>query len=87
MASPVITKPILMHDGWHAAIIILRTPALDDLEAQLESKTAGDIPVRHDQIAGPAVSGFVPMRGKATALDALAAFVMSKGFIRYEAQP
>lgn len=84
MASPVITKPILLHDGWHAAVIILRSGELDQLQAQLNS-TAGQTPVSSAQIMGPAVRGFVPMRGKENALDALGAFLSAKGFARYGA--
>lgn len=83
MASPVITKPIFLRDRWHSAIILLHPPHIADLELVLKS-SAGQTAITHAQVAGPAVSGFVPMRGKENALDALSAFIQTKGFTRYE---
>jgi hypothetical protein len=84
MTSPVITKALRLRDGWHAALIILRTPEIDGLEAQLVEKSSGKTTqIAAGQIAGPAVSGFKPMAGEENALDALVSFLEREGFTRY----
>ena len=86
MASSVIAKPLLLKDGWHAAVIILHPPA--NLEAVLQKKQKGKkpvtiTPVPHNQIAGPDVSGFAPMLHQENALDALVAYLHKHSFHRH----
>ena len=80
MASPVITRPIRIEGRWYPALIIVRTPQLDGLTATL--KPTGTA-IAHDQIVNPAFGVNPPMNGKASALDALVQYAVSKGFTRF----
>jgi len=81
MASPVITRPLWLNGKWHPAFIILASPELNTLRVRLvgERSMAGggtvsrDIP--HRQVADPSLGIITPMRGKASALEALMEFL------------
>jgi len=81
MASPVITRPLWINGKWHPAFIFLAFPALDTLQVRLVGErslasgeaVARDIP--HRQIVDPSLGILKPMRGKASAIEALMEFL------------
>lgn len=82
MASPVLTRPILINDMWHAGIIIFRFPHLQGLEAELKHGKHGRLlrRVSANEIQGPALGSVSPLRGQTNALEALAAFAIDQQF-------
>jgi CRISPR type III-B/RAMP module RAMP protein Cmr1 len=87
MASPIITRPLLIGGKWHPAFIVLATPELESLQVGLvgQKSMAGGNPVSqnvpHQQIVHPSLGAITPMRGKASAIDALIEFLTkSSGF-------
>jgi len=88
MSSPVITRPVLLNGVWQPAVILLRTPVLANLEAQL---MRGKTPVSGGQISTPQIRDnclktLKVMHGTADALDALEAF-LEKEFTRLPGEP
>ena len=88
MASPVITRPLSMQGQWYPSVLILRALHLRSLESYLivngvdsQGMTeAKDRLVPSSQIVNPAFAAVRPMLGKDNALDALEAYMKTKGF-------
>jgi len=86
MSSPVITRP-LWHEGkWRPGVIILEQKIPKDLRLKLTGKRAqpnGD-DLSHDlsleRVVNPSQAVLQPMRGHASALDALRDFLEANGF-------
>jgi CRISPR-associated protein Cmr1 len=86
MSSPVITRPIWLNGGWRPGIIILHQQLPNDLRVRLTGRRARSdgtdlsVDLAFDRIVGPALGKLRPMRGKASALDALYVYLNEKGF-------
>jgi CRISPR-associated protein Cmr1 len=88
MGSPVITRPLFVKGRWHAAVMILRGPHLQGLEAYVKVKgvdaaggtEAKEACIPNDRIVNAAFASLRPMRGKNDALDALESYIQSKDF-------
>lgn len=86
MSSPVITRPIWLGGKWRPGIVILHQQLPNDLRARLTGRRARsdgtdlsfDLPF--DRIVGSALGRLRPMRGKASALDALHDLLKANGF-------
>lgn len=77
MASPVITRPIFIHDAWQPGIIILRTDVLDTLEAQVmqNRKPVAQGQIKNEQIRGSSLEKLSVMHGKSDALSAFEVYL------------
>jgi hypothetical protein len=81
LASPVITRPLWMNGKWHPAFIFLESPELNALRARLigeRSMAGGGAVARdiaHTNIADPSLAILKPMRGQASAIEALTEFL------------
>jgi hypothetical protein len=86
MYSPVITRPIWLDGKWHPGIIILHQQLANDLRLRLFGRGARSdgtelsFDLSSDRIVGPALGQLRPMRGKASALDALRDYLTNNGF-------
>jgi CRISPR-associated protein Cmr1 len=84
MASPIITKAIRVGDGWRAAFLFLPHKHLSSLEACFEGVSAEgqkiSVPISHERIMGADMENVVPMQGKCSAVEGLAAFLLRNGF-------
>lgn len=86
MSSPVITRPIWLCGNWHPGIIILHPQLSNDLRVRLTGRRARSdgtdlsFDLSFDRIVGPALGKLRPMRGKASALDALCDYLANNGF-------
>jgi CRISPR-associated protein Cmr1 len=76
MASPVITRPLWLGGKWHPAIVILDGPLPHGFKLRVEGKNAavgGNL--SHDlssnQVVDPRLGRLAPMRGQASAINAL----------------
>jgi len=86
MSSPVITRP-LWHDGkWCPGVIILKQHIPNGLRVRLTGRRARangsdlscDMSPQH--VVNPSLGALAPMRGHASALDALCEFLTTNGF-------
>lgn len=86
MSSPVITRPIWLDGKWHPGIVILHRPLPNVLRLRLIGKHARNdgtdlsFDLSSDRIAEPALGQLRPMRGKASALEALCDYLTNNGF-------
>lgn len=86
MSSPVITRPIWLGSKWHPGIIILHQQLSNDLRVRLTGRRARSdgtdlsFDLSFDRIVGPALGELRPMRGKASALEALWDYLTNNGF-------
>ena len=86
MSSPVITRPIWLGGQWHPGIIILHQQRPNDLRVRLTGRRARSdgtdlsVDLPSDCIVGPALGKLRPMRGKASALDALRDYLTNSSF-------
>ncbi len=77
MASPVITRAVRINGNWLPTILVFDAPHLDTLQARVvgeKSMAGGGVVsqnISHNQISDPSLGRIVPMRGKASALEAL----------------
>ncbi|HTW51370.1 MAG TPA: type III-B CRISPR module RAMP protein Cmr1 [Stellaceae bacterium] len=86
MSSPVITRPIWLHGKWHPGVIILHEQLPNDLLLRLTGRRARSdgtdlsFNLPFDRIVASALGKLRPMRGKASALDALHDLLKANGF-------
>lgn len=87
LSSPVITRPLWKDGKWYPAVIILDQQLPNGFQVSLEGKkaTAGGSDLSRDfqlsQVIDPKLAVLRPMRGKSSALEALAEFLTKeKGF-------
>jgi CRISPR-associated protein Cmr1 len=80
MASPVITRPLWIDGKWHSVVAILDEDLPAGFKIRVEGKNAaigGNL--SHDllsnQIVDPGLRELVPMRGQASAIEALAEYL------------
>lgn len=84
LASPVITRPLWRDGKWYPAVIILNPHLPNGFQVRLEGKKAqaGGIDFSRDfpftQVVDPKLAVLRPMRGKSSALDALAEFLTTE---------
>jgi CRISPR-associated protein Cmr1 len=85
MASPVITRPILRDGKWYPAILVFDQTLPQGMAFRVEGKgalVAGDL--SHDlsmsKVVDPSLRLLSPMRGKASALEALVEYIKSNGY-------
>lgn len=86
MSSPIITRPLWHSGKWHPGVIILKQNLPTSLCVQLVGKLARadgkdlshDLPP--ESIVSPSLGVLRPMRGHASALEALRDFLKNKGF-------
>jgi CRISPR-associated protein Cmr1 len=84
MASPVITRPALVDGKWRPAVVVFAAAHLTDLQGRLIGKSAMagganlSVDVPGDQIRDPRLGRLRPMRGQASALDALMKYLVGE---------
>ncbi len=86
MSSPVITRPLWLAGGWCPAVMILKQTIADGLRLRIVGKRAraDGTDLSHDlsleRVINPSLAVLRPMRGHASALDALCDFLRFNGF-------
>lgn len=86
MYSPVITRPLWINGAWRPAVIILQRQLPTNLRFRLvgEQASIGGAYLSRDigpeRVIDPSLGAIGPMRGCASALDALRTFLLSNGF-------
>jgi CRISPR-associated protein Cmr1 len=83
MASPVITRPLWLDGKWHPAIVILDQPLPAGFKVRVEGRNAAiggalsyDVPL--NQVVDAGLGVLTPMRGRASAIDALLEFLTNE---------
>lgn len=86
MASPIITRPIWRESEWHPAVVILKQELPEGFQIRLEGRHAAlsgnlsyDLPLT--SVINNPLGALAPMRGKASAIDALIKFLGSRNFV------
>lgn len=85
MASPIITRPFRMEGRWFPAIIVLKLPLPNGMGVRVEGRNASltgnlshDLPL--NRVIDSSLGAITPMRGMASAIDALISFLASRSF-------